>query len=359
MKIIHSIEDYSLMSGGLRTVIKDLHHKLKEKEVESFVLTTKAEPEDDVITVPRSLYKGIWCYSREFVPQLLKLNADIHHIHGIWMHPPYVTAKKSLQTGTPFLITPHGMLEPRMWKDSTTKKNVYFNFLIKKLFKQANVIHAITSKEKDNLYKLFAHKRIEIIPNSISYTDIDNYGIRKQDSEKYILFVGRLHPVKGINLLIKAFAKLKNKEVKLKIAGPYNEYKIELEKLVNSLGIQDQVQFLGMVTGEDKLQLYKDAWVFAAPSYSEAIGMVNLEAGILSTPVITTYETGLYKEWNNEGGILINPDVEELYAKLKESLSWSEKERNEKGDRLRNFIIENYSWEKNIYKWIELYKSIL
>jgi len=358
MKITHIMEDFSKLSGGLRTVVKDINHNLIENHLGSQIITTRAEEDDNVKVCRRSLYKDIWCYSNDLKDTLKSNTSDINHIHGVWMYPQYIAAKTSYTAGKPYIITPHGMLEPWLWENGTSKKKLYFNLMIKKYFSQANILHAITPDEKNNLYKLFGHKNIEVIPNSISYTEIDSYHIQRQDKDKFILFVGRLHPKKGIDLLIKAFSKLKSTDIKLKIAGPINEYKIELDNLIKNLDLENRVEFLGMVTGKEKYQLFKDAWVFVAPSYSEVVGMVNLEAGILGTPVITTYQTGLYKEWNDNGGILINPNIEELYKALSEIIDWTETERNDRGKSLKNFIIENYSWEKNIFTWIELYKGL-
>lgn len=358
MYINHILEDFSKLSGGLRTVVEDLNQQLSKNNINSQIVSTRAEPSDNITVCTRDLYKGIWCYSNELKNNLIHSHPDINHIHGIWMYPQYIASKISYETNKPYLITPHGMLEPWLWENGTSKKKIYFNLMIKKYFSHANTLHAITLDEKDNLYKLFGHKSIEVIPNSISYTEIDSYNIKRHAYEKYILFVGRLHPKKGIDLLIKAFSNLKNTTMKLNIAGPINEYKSELDKLVKNLGIENRVEFLGMVTGQEKFQLFKNAWVFVAPSFSEVVGMVNLEAGILGTPVITTYQTGLYKEWNDNGGILINPNIEELYNALNEAVSWSDEERNDRGKSLKNFIIENYSWEKNILTWIDLYKDL-
>ena len=91
------------------------------------------------------------------------------------------------------------------------------------------------------------------------------------------------------------------------------------------------------------------------PSYSEVIGMVNLEASACKTPVITTHQTGLSKEFANNGGVLLNPNLIELKAALQNSLSWNKNERVDRGNLLQKFIFEHYSWEKKGHLWSELY----
>ena len=123
--------------------------------------------------------------------------------------------------------------------------------------------------------------------------------------------------------------------------------------------MQKKVQFLGLVTGEEKIKLFKNAYLFVAPSYSEVIGMVNLEAALQKTPVITTFQTGIKKEWDENGGILINPNELELIGALKKALSWTRKERDDCGEKLYSFVKHNYSWEYRLKDWIACYSDII
>ena len=160
-------------------------------------------------------------------------------------------------------------------------------------------------------------------------------------------------------MLIHSFSKIETNNFKLKIAGPENNYSKELKVFSKQLNINNKVEFLGMIKGEEKYKLYKEAHVFVAPSYSEVVGMVNLEAAIMNTPVITTFQTGLLKEWNEHGGILVNPNVSEVEEALREAISWTQKQRNARGGMLKEFVLNNYSWERNKNKWIKLYKDLL
>jgi len=105
------------------------------------------------------------------------------------------------------------------------------------------------------------------------------------------------------------------------------------------------------------LQLYRNAWAFCAPSHSEAIGLVNLEAAAAGTPVITTHETGLY-DWEEGGGLLIHPRVEELCRALEQIFSWSESERQERGRTLRRLVERRYSLEAVGPQWQALYGEL-
>jgi len=357
MKVYHILEDYSLQSGGIRTVVKDLKEHVS---INSEIITTNKELIDKNVKYFETNNK--WQYSKElkcYLNEVVKEPKKVFHIHGVWMFPQFLASKLAILNRSPFLLTPHGMFEPWLWKQGYVKKLFYYKLLSKQKFNKANIIHAITHDEKINLHKIFNNKvNIEVIPNLISTQIIPNLEDFFSE-EKYILFLGRIHPKKGIKLLIKVFSRIKQTQFKLKIAGPDSHHKQELVRLVNKLNLDDKVHFVGMVKGKEKFKLYKGAHVFVAPSYSEVIGMVNLEAAIMGTPVITTFQTGLLKEWNNEGGFLIQPNENELEQALTKSFSWSELERKDRGNRLKEFVLTNYSWERNKHKWEELYNSLI
>ena len=361
MKIIHIVEDFSFKSGGVRTVVKALNDNLLSKGFDSLILSESKEKEDAILLINGK--DSIWRYSKDWKNKLSKTHSqkkiDCIHIHGVWMYPQYIAAVFAIRNKIPFIVSPHGMFEPWLWKKGGLKKKAYFNFLIKNKFKKATVLHAITNQEKENLETLFNQNNCVEIPNLINEKLVNSKNDKKPlFKEKYILFVGRLDPIKGLDLLIKAFAKIENEEVSLKIAGGFNSYKKELETIIRQEGIDSKrIEFLGFV--KEKETLIKNAFIVVAPSYSEVVGMVNLEAAIHKTPVITTHQTGLNKLWDKNGGFLINPDVKELTSSLNKVLKWPHEERNLAGEKLCHFVSQNYTWKSRIKDWINLYNNIL
>ena len=232
------------------------------------------------------------------------------------------------------ILSLHGMFQPWLWKKGTLKKKLYFYLLSKKYFAKAEFIHTITAQETETIKEFFKRNEIIEIPNLIT---IDKLEIANNNIKKNVVYLGRINQTKGIDLLIKAFSRIENQGFQLKIAGGFNSHQKELERLVKSLKLERKVAFIGEVKGEEKINLIRTAWVMVSPSYSDVIGMVNLEAASFKTPMITTFKTGLNKDWNTNGGFLINPNLEELIITLKESLNWSLKERVSKGELLYKF----------------------
>lgn len=360
MKNIYQIaSNVSLESGGQRTAVVNIHNYINTvNNFSSYILTNEKEKSDSFLEFPSDKF-GFWYYSNELKKHLCSNIGDIDmmHLHGVFMHTQYISSKLAKKNKIPYVITPHGMLEPWYLNDKKFKKKFYLNLLLNEILVKSNVIHAITPSEKENLYKLSKHKNIVEIPNFIHYSKLP-INLTYNPEEEYLLFLSRLHPGKGLDILIQSISQIENKKIKLKIVGAENNYSQDLKKKCRELGIENRIEFLGGIYGSQKYELFSNAKAFVAPSYSEAIGMVNLEAAACKTPVITTYNTGISPEWNTNGGVMIHPNTEELTKSLNKVVSWSVEERNQRGNELSNFVIDNYSWEKKGYLWNELYNSI-
>ncbi len=344
--------------GGLRTSVTSIDDYINSQDnFNSTIITSKKEKEDPYVEfTPKKL--DLWCYSSD-LKAYLEANikkADLLHAHGIFMYPQYIGCKTAENNKTPYIVTLHGMLEPYLNKGSL-KKFLYSKLILENMLKKASVIHAITPSEKNNLYRITNHKNIVVIPNFISFLGIPSLE-RYNPKEEYLLYLGRIHTGKGLDILVKSMAKIDDKKIKLKIVGSESNYSKELKKMTLDLNLEKRIDFTGGVYGHQKYELYANAKVMVSPSSSEVIGMVNLEAAACKTPVITTYNTGISPEWNSNGGIMINPNLEELTKAINQSVSWSTEERNQRGIALSSFVENNYSWEKSGHLWNELYNSL-
>ena len=371
--VIHVAEDISAVAGGVPAVVRQLSEKIMEKDVSVQVIHAVGEPDElasgiEVFPFPCSGFGKSWSWGHGLQSAVTKiatgskLKRTSFHIHGSWAAPQYFAARAAYKAGVPFVFSAHGMLEPWLWNEQgllrRIKKMIYWKLFAYPALSKAAIIHAITPFEKEHLTKLFPGNRIEVIPNAI---EVDNIKLRSSIVRtKTILFLGRVEPKKGVDLLISAFCQSKiDQEWVVDIVGPVwsDEYMTYLKSIVVKFEMENRVKFHDPVFGDNKNKFLDKAWVMAVPSHSEAVGLVNLEAATRYLPTITTHQTGLF-DWENGGGVLIEPKIDDLRDALEKACSWSEQEQYERGEMSRRLVEERYSWKVVLPMWVQLYESL-
>ena len=286
---------------------------------------------------------------------------DIVHIHGVMTFVQQAAVAAAIRAGVPVILSSHGMLNPGYWGSKPTLKHVLKRFfwvhLLQPQLSKVDYVHVITEQESEILTKEFPGVKQIRISNAIDLTDYSSEQVVPEG--RYMLFLGRLHPIKGLHLLIQAFARFEQSDFRLVVAGPDvdSAYTAQLHAMVKSLGLSERVQFIGGVYGEDKADLLRNAWCSVVPSYSEVVALVNLESAASFTPSITTTMTGL-GDWQEGGGLLIEPELEVLCEAIKEVGCWSLDERMEAGRKSREFVKRKYSWDVIGEQWMDAYRII-
>ena len=249
----------------------------------------------------------------------------------------------------------------------TLIKRIY-NFIVGKgIIKNASRCIAITELERNDFLEFgVAEKMINIIPNGVDGDEFfPNYDasniFRKRFSLNdisYILYMGRLHIIKGPDLLLKAYLKLLGDfpELHLVFAGPDAGFGNQLIEDVQKHSIENKVHFLGYIRGDDKVGAYTGAKLLAVPSRREAMSIVALEAGACGTPVILTTACG-FDEVKNVGCKVVQPLTDELYSGMKSMLS-SSNALEAVGNNLRSLILQKYTWKKTAEKYLSIADSI-
>lgn len=285
---------------------------------------------------------------------------DVIHIHGIWFAIQWIGLRIAGKRNIPIVVSIHGMLEPWVWNNkgllNTWKKKFYFKQVFLGALPKHAIIHVITGQEKDTVSSLIAGYSIRVVHNAIDVLPIDA-DIKHEGRQNIILYLGRLLPVKGVDLLIEAFRVAGLSDAwELVIAGPDRdaEYVASLKRYVEKHEMASRVSFVGAVYGEEKMRLLHRAWVVAVPSQCEVVGMVNLEAAIMETPTITTFQTGLH-DWQDGGGMLVNPNADELAQALRAVCGWDAGEREHRGKASYALVRDRYSWEVVAGQWRKLY----
>jgi len=376
INILHISPDQAMSCSGVNTVVTQLAERLSQDRddyrVRIFFIGAEIEVNNSNIQfdcidqrkfgtrwflLPRAIKKIIYIVKRH--------NISLIHIHGVWRITNLAGLIAANNCKIPAILSSHGMLEPWLWEKQglfkKIKKKIYFKLFLRRTISKNVLLHAITDREKDNLINLFPANKIVTIPNAIHTSvlrKIKDLNI-SDNFNKTILFIGRIHPVKGIEILINAFKNANMAgEWKLLIIGPFEDvkYSIKLRNLVKKYNIEHHVDFLGPIINEKKFKLIAQSWVLVAPSYTEVIGMVNLESALCKTPSITTYETGLL-DWEEGGGLLIHPDVQQLTSALINTTMWTIEERKERGVESCNHVILKYSMDNVFAAWKKVYEE--
>jgi len=298
-----------------------------------------------------------------FLPILARRNLkdfDIVHFHtyrSMIVVPVWYYAMKY---GTPYVLQAHGSAATYFLKGRL--KRIFDDLWGYRILNNASKLFAVTRMEAQQYLDMGTSKdNIEIVPNGISlyeYKELPQKGTFKKkysidNSAKIVLYLGRIHKIKGIDYLAKAFAELRKNlpETKLVIAGPDDGYLPTLTKLIHDLGIQNDVIFTGPLWEADKIEAYVDADVYVLPSTYEIFGVTLLEAWACGTPVITTDQCGLAAVVADQAGLVVPCDTSSLREALSRILT-DEECLKRFGENGRSLVHSQFDWER-ITKQIE------
>jgi glycosyltransferase involved in cell wall biosynthesis len=282
------------------------------------------------------------------------------HDHGLWLFPHHRLAKIATKHSIPRMVTPHGMLQPLVMRHRRWKKHLAWNLYQHEDLLAARVIHATSPEEAKALKQIFPGKPIALIPFGISLANLPPLKTPKPTPKGRVLFLSRLHPVKGLKYLIEAWHILQPDHWELIIAGPDEAgHQAEIEQLIDQLGITSSIHFVGAVSGDQKWQLYQSADLFVLPSLTESFGLVVVEALASGLPVITTKGTP-WSQLETEGcGWWIDGGTTALVDALRQATALTHPERVTMGQRGRDLVSKQYTWEKSAEHMLSVYAWML
>lgn len=279
-------------------------------------------------------------------------NAGAVHIHGIWQEHCAIASELAQASRTPYLIAAHGMLEPWAFQSKGWKKKLYWQYLEKQRFARAQCLRALTSAEAEQYRALGLRVPVAVIPNGVTVPESitpEPFFERHPElrGRDIILFLGRLHPKKGIHVLCQTWARICREfpNAHLVIAGPdFDGIQTSLEAQINRDGAASQVTFSGMLRGDDKWGALSAARTFVLPSYSEGFSMAVLEAIGVGLPVIVSQFCYFPEVREYRCGWTIEPQSDPLEGALRECLSAPSAELEAMASRGRRLIAEQFSW---------------
>ena len=368
-------------------------------------------------------------YSPDYRKALIEFSPDLVHTHGLWIFSSIATNQYCHHRGVPYVISPHGMLDPWAVRHSRWKKAIAHFFYEGAHLNDAFCLRALCEAEARAIRLLGLKNPIAVIPNGIDLPIIPNAEnlktetlkpeeqkaeSRKQKAEigdefqpsafarsrKTLLYLGRIHPKKGLVNLIKAWAAVqgsrhsspvtRHDEWLLAIAGwDQGGHEAELKRLCGELEIEWQdarehrtsnieqptfnqpkvsrqksavssqrsVVFLGPQFNKDKMSCYRSCDGFILPSFSEGLPMVVLEAWAHGKPVLMTPECNLPAGFALGAAIRIEPNVESIAQGLQELFRTPHSALRMLGDNGLQLAREQFAWPvvaaemKRLYEW--------
>lgn len=294
-----------------------------------------------------------------------KENADIIHQQGIWMYYSYATlVEKRKNPSCKLVIEPHGMLDPWAVRNSGWKKKIVGQLFEYENLRSADCIHALCQSEYESIRKFGLKNPVAIIPNGITLPQNPQYD--RYHEKRILLFVGRIHPKKGIKEMILGLAIVKAQKPSLfnsweiHIAGwDQNGHTNELKQLVESHDLINEVKFVGSLYGEIKEKALCRANAFILPSFSEGLPMSVLEAWAYELPVVMTDYCNIPEGFEHNCAIKIDTTPNDIGEKLITLFQMSEIELSEMGKRGKKLVSQSFTWKVVAEQTRELYKYLL
>ena len=299
------------------------------------------------------------------VESSLVAGASVISQHGLWLHYGRVARSAGRNKSIPVIIHPHGMLEPWALRRSNWKKQVTGRLWEFENLKGAACLRVTSDDELQSVRGFGLKNPVALIPNGI---DVEDYAALPSPAEaeallpelkgrRVLLFLSRVHPKKGLTVLLRAWASLgaARRDFVLALAGPDQRgHTDELKLLVDELGLKETVVFPGALFGEKKLAAYALSELFVLPSFSENFGVAVAEALAAGLPVVTTTAT----PWKNLGergcGWCVDATVEQLAETIRAALSLSKRELAAMGAKGREWMRQDFSWQRLAAQMVEV-----
>jgi glycosyltransferase involved in cell wall biosynthesis len=290
--------------------------------------------------------------------------ADIVHIHGIWSSIAYWSARIASILSVPYVIVPHGMLDPWSLNQKRLRKKLALRLFQRDILNGAIFLHLGNSEERSLLEPLGLLVQTELIPNGVFPQSIHPLPLPKVFREKhpklgeapYILFLGRLHYKKGLDFLIEAFTIFSKRDhvSHLVVAGPNGGESKYLASYIATHGLQDRVHVVGPLFGLQKFEAFSGASCFCLPSRQEGFSMAITEALCCGLPVVISKACHYNIVADVGAGIICDLDSEHIAAGLLKVMSCS-KLQDEMGTAAKDFIGVAYTWHNIAKNVIRLY----
>ncbi len=379
MKVAVLTNSLSRRGGGLFWSVRALSGGLQRSGCEIRVIAPEdADTEGDLAAwgataVAALAVRGPAAFG--FLPglrgEMSSFRPDVLHVNGMWKYEAVAAIQWKRRTGSPYVVSPRGMLDGWALENSAWKKRIAAMLYQRRFIAQADCIHALNLSELQAIRALNLDNPVAVIPNGVelpeaaSVTPAPDWGSALPKGSKVLLFLGRLHPKKGLASLLNAWARVRKGSANpggdwhLVIAGwDQGGHQSMLEGLAKNLGVADSVWFVGPQFEDAKTASASRADAFVLPSFSEGLPMAVLEAWAYELPVVMTPQCNLPEGFETGAALAIEPEVGSIEEGLKTLFAMEPSALAAMGMRGRQLVESRFAWPKvasemhAVYQWL-------
>jgi len=287
------------------------------------------------------------------------ITADVIHNHGLWLMPNVYAGWAASRARTPLVVAPRGMLGRAALGFSRIKKTLFWQLVQSPAFRSVACFHATSGLEYEDIRAFGLTRPVAIVPNGIDLPQFESV-ISSEKTDRVVLSLGRIHPKKGLDRLIYAWAKVEpnRPDWVLRIVGPAElGYDAKLRVLAKSLRLR-RVLIEPPIYGKERDAAFRKAEIFVLPSLNENFGMTVAESLAAGTPVISTRGTPWARLEIERCGWWVDHDVDSLASALERSTTLPREKLAEMGARGRAWMARDFGWDamaqkmRAIYLWL-------
>lgn len=366
MRVLHS-GYLGMMSGGPAMSTYLTLKGLAMQGVEAEIVMPPLNAGDKMIAddVATTFYNPLTIPRIGFSPNARKVleslgRFDIYHVQGVWEHYRHSVVRHARRNSKPYIITLHGMLFPQALAHSKYFKKVWLSLFTRNDLANAACIQATSAEELEHYRNLGFRNPVAVIPNPIDISPIEPR--QAEPTGEFTLgYLGRFHPIKRIECLIRALDALKSEVTNMRlilIGGGDEQYESFLRDEVNRLNLNNRVEFTGFLNGKEKDEALRRIAVLGVPSYFESFGNIVIEALARAIPVIASKGTPWQSLETNGCGWWIDNDQDSINRTVLEAYLLSPDRRVAMGVNGRKLVEREYSVEHLGAKMAELYRWV-
>lgn len=370
MRVIQTIASTLAAYGGTSRVVPAICDALTSRGVDCHLVTGSGGRPTEESVLPADPARAhvqadhetsASASNRHFQVSLDKLCDGLDvvvHDHAIWLPNNHLVARYCRKRRVKRVVSPHGMLSPWALSNGRWKKRFAWALYQRRDLLSAEVIHATSELEVQEIQQLKLGRPIALIANGFDFPS--QMPDRAPSRKRTALFLSRVHPKKGLLNLVQAWRESVPADWCLKIIGPdENGHALEVKREIDRLGLASDVTLHDPLDDQAKWQAYVDADLFVLPSFSENFGIVIAEAMAAGLPVITTTHTPWQVLNDLEIGWCVPPTKDSLSAALKDALKLDAVALQSKGRMAKEFVMAKYSWSAMAAGLAEMYEWLI